>query len=226
MADDDPKYTRRPFPANSLAEAATISEATQDNTTGRAMNRVLVANAIQRKPASSDFKTLLSSSLKYGLTTGTEKSEPIALTELAQSLTRPRNDSERAATLKKAALEPELLQRIYEHYNNGKLPQGAFFLNVLERDFKVPRDRCDECATIILENGRFAGLLRELQGSIYVILSAQGDSQSASPAYESASGEHGEAASVEEPSSIPQSTNGKLAPPVPEPPAEKFVFIA
>src|SRR3972149_2083060 len=121
MADDDPKYTRRPFPANSLAEAATIAQAIQDNNNGRAMNRVLVANAIQRKPASSDFKALLSSSLKYGLTTGTEKSETIALTDLGQSLTRPRDDAERASALKKASLEPELLRRIYEHYNNGKL---------------------------------------------------------------------------------------------------------
>ncbi len=53
------------------------------------MNKLLVTAAISRKLASSDFKLLLSSSLKYGLTVGTEKAKDIQLTPLGGRLTKP-----------------------------------------------------------------------------------------------------------------------------------------
>ena len=185
------------------------------------MNRVLLANAIQKKPASSDFKVLLSSALKYGLTTGTEKSESIALTELGGLVTRPRDATEGATALKSAALQPELLHRIYEHYNNGKLPQGGFFLNVLERDFKVPRDRCQECSDLVSENGQLVGIVQELQGTLYVILEGE-------PAGAPSEGQSEEA---EEEAAVAEGDQEESTPP-PAPkaetptPSERYIFIA
>jgi hypothetical protein len=137
------------------------------------MNRVLLANAIGRKPASSQYRELLSSAFKYGLTEGTEKSDNISLTELGVSVTKPRDGEERGMAIKRATLQPDLFRRIYNHYSNGKLPQGTFFLSVLERDFGVPRERCQECANILVQNGQFAGILRELQGALYVIFDGE-----------------------------------------------------
>ncbi len=137
------------------------------------MNRVLLADAVGRRPASSDFALLLSSSFKYGLTLGTEKADNISLTELGIAMVKPRDEAERIRASRNAALAPELFRRIYDHYNNGKLPQGEFFLNVLERDFQVPRARCKECADMVVDNGRFVGIIRELQGSLYVVVEGE-----------------------------------------------------
>ena len=78
------KYTMRPFPTHTLEQALFVPRTLQDANNGRPMNRLLLANAMGRTPASSEFKLLLSSSIKYGLTTGNEKSETIALTELGE----------------------------------------------------------------------------------------------------------------------------------------------
>ena len=191
------------------------------------MNRVLLANAIQKKPASSDFKVLLSSALKYGLTTGTEKSETIALTELGGSVTRPRDATEGATALKSAALQPELLHRIYEHYNNGKLPQGDFFLNVLERDFKVPRDRCQECSDLVSENGQLVGIVQELQGTLYVILEGEpaGAPSEGQPKDEAGQGEEeggrAEEEGVQEESTPPPASKAEASSR-----SERYIFIA
>jgi predicted nucleotide-binding protein len=135
------------------------------------MPRILLADAIGRKPGSSEFRILLSSSAKYGLTTGNEKSDTIALTGLGTSIVRPLDSAERTRGIRQAAMEPELLQRLYKHYDNGKLPEGDFFRNVLERNFGVPRDRCDELIAMLIDNGLQAGFVRELQGTRYVLLS-------------------------------------------------------
>ena len=218
MNDSSPKYVRRPFPMHTLQDALPVAQAIQDQNNGKPMNRLLLADAIQRKPASSEFKALLSSSLKYGMTTGTEKSEMISLEELGDSLTRPRNSTERSSALKKAALQPELLRRIYEHYNNGKMPQGDFFSSVLERDFKVPRGRCGECAELLTENGRFAGIVRELQGALYVLLEGEptnghADDEVAGVMSET---ETGAQQVVQEPPSHDQSESTK----------ERYIFVA
>ncbi len=216
------KYVRRPFPAHSLETTLRVAQAIQDSNNGKPMNRVLLANAIQKKPASSDFKALLSSSLKYGLTVGTEKSEVISLEPIGNSATRPRDTTERVSSLKQAALQPELLQRIYEHYNNGKLPQGEFFLNVLERDFGVPRERCQECSDLVVSNGEFVGFIRDVQGSPYVIM------EGVAPVHEEASEDEDEP-DVEDPaSSNGASQTAALPPPSADEatPKERFIFVA
>ena len=222
MENTATKYVRRPFPSHTLEGALRVAQAIQDQNNGKPMNRVLLANAIQKKPASSDFKALLSSSLKYGLTAGTEKSELISLERLGDSATRPRDVVERSSSLRKAALQPELLLKIYQHYNNGKLPQGDFFLNVLERDFSVPRDRCQECADLVLNNGKFVGFIRDVQGSPYVIL--DGETRASDEG-----SEEEEEAEVE----AHASRNGAgqpvalIPPSAAEPPArERFIFVA
>jgi predicted nucleotide-binding protein len=212
------KYTRRPFPADSLEEAIVIATAIQEQNNGRPMNRILLAKAIGRKPASSQFVELLSSSFKYGLTLGTEKAESISLTELGLAITKPRSADERIAAIRGAALVPELLKRIYEHYNNGKLPSGDFFSSVLERDFGVPRDRCQECADLVLRNGSFAQLLQEVNRTLYVILSADGYSPTSRPLEEvpNPGGDDEQSGAANREASEPS------APRVPQ---EKFIFI-
>jgi len=210
-------YIRRPFPAHTLEAALQIARAIQDANNGQPMDQGLLAQAVRRKPASSEFRLLLSSSLKYGLTTGTEKSNVIGLTANGESVVKPRDSSERAKALKTAALQPQLLRSIYQHYNDGKLPQGDFFSNVLERNFNVPRDRCQQCAELLVQNGRYVGIVQEEQGALSVFLKPE---PTAEPAQDDVAALPQEV--VEEEGALPS------APPKPEPPppAERYIFIA
>ncbi len=173
MASDQEKKSRRPrreYPIHPLEETLRIPQAIQDKNNGRPFKRILLASSLNIKPMSSDFREILSSSFKYGLTLGTEKAENISLTELGQSIAKPRDPAEKARGLIEAALKPELFRKIYERYNNGKLPQGQFFKNVLEMDFQVTPENSEEAATFVTKNGEFTGIIRDISGSPYVLI--------------------------------------------------------
>src|SRR2546425_11901120 len=130
MPQNDRKPPRE-FPGFSLEEALVLAQAIQDKNAGKPMNRVLLAGAIGRSAGSSEYRALLSAGYKYGLTEGTEKAPQISLTVLGQKVTRPLSDADRKKALREAALKPDLLRKVYEHYNNSKLPGGQFFQNAL-----------------------------------------------------------------------------------------------
>src|SRR2546423_14864141 len=74
--------SRRNFPHYLLEEALKVPETIAHAMGGAPMNRLLLAEALGIKPASSNYRNLLSSSFKYGWTEGTEKAREISLTPL------------------------------------------------------------------------------------------------------------------------------------------------
>jgi hypothetical protein len=161
--------SRRPFPKFSLKESIVIAQAIQDKNAGKPMKRIFVADAIDRTPSSSAFKYLLSASFQYGLTLGTEKAEYIELTDLGQSVTKPVSPQEKTKALQQAAQNPDIFKKIYEHYRDAKLPSGDFFKNVVEREFGVPREWVNECVQILLDNGWFTNIIKDVAGAPYVV---------------------------------------------------------
>lgn len=167
----DGRGPRRPFPRHTLEDALQVAQAIQDANNGQPMNRLLLADAMGRTPSSSAFRDLISSSYKYGLTEGTEKAPQISLTPDGRAATRPLSPAERSAALVRAAATPAVFKAVYQRYDSGRLPQGSFFANVLEREFSVPRPLVGECANLIVQNGKFVGIIKEVGGSPHVILS-------------------------------------------------------
>jgi len=161
---------RRPFPSATLQEALIIAQTIRDQNAGRPFDRILLAQAIGRKPSSSAYRDLLTSSRRYGLTTGTEKAKTIALTSLGESVTAPRSPQEKSAALRQAALEASLFNKIFNHYDRARLPEKDFLLNILEREFQVPNEYVDECANILIANGEYTQIIRDIQGAPYVFV--------------------------------------------------------
>ena len=163
-------YNRRGFPKFNLERAVAVSKEIQDSNAGKPMKRLLLADAMGISPSSSAFKALLSCSLQYGLTNGTEKADSITLTELGRSIVAPLNDHERQTALRKAAVSPELFSRILGHYDGGRWPSADFLKNALQREFDVDLVVADECISILTENGKYAGFLKEISGKAHIML--------------------------------------------------------
>jgi len=168
MTNDE--IARRNFPSNSLEDSLRIALAIQDKNGGNPMKRLLLADALGIKPMSTNFRDLLSSSYKYGLTEGTEKADSISLTELGIKISAPRSTQEKTRALQEATLRPDLFRKVFEAYKDKKFPIGdTFFSNKLKLDFQVHPRYVDELVSLLQTNGRISGLIREIGGSPYVM---------------------------------------------------------
>ena len=217
------KRVLRPYPPFSLEESLVIANAIQEKNAGKPMKRLLLADAIGRKPTSSDFRVLLSSSYKYGLTSGTEKAEYISLTSLGTKVTRPTSEETKAKSIQEAALTPETFKKVFSHFKDGKFPpSGQFFENTLEQEFGIPREHVKELVSLLAKNGKFSGIIRNISGSPMVMFDnftpVQTDIDEGQDELD------GGAVSEEEPAITPTATPEELL--SPKPTAPKPIFIA
>ena len=160
----------RDYPVHTLEKALVIIKAIADKGAGKAMDRLLVAEAVGRRPGSSEYRRLLSSSLKFGLTTGTEKADYITPTDLGLKIVKPRSEEEKVRGIVEACLTPPLFERIYNNFNRNKLPDSDFLKNTLERMFDVDASLSEEVAKLVFENAKFSGILQEISGAHYILI--------------------------------------------------------
>jgi len=153
--------TNSDFPKHSLKTAIRIATALEEKNSGNPMPPTDVAIAIDKSPGSSDFRVLLSSSIKYGLTTGSYNQSKVSLTALARDILEPTSDEAKSKALSQAAFTPQIFGRIFDAYKNKKVPDPHFFQNALVRDFGIPRDQAARCASIFQENVEYLGLVRK-----------------------------------------------------------------
>lgn len=135
------------------------------------MNRLLLGDALGMSPSSSNFRYLLSSSYRYGLTDGTEKANDIALTELGREATGS-DEARRQLALTRASQAPSVFQQFFEKFDQAKVPSPEMLPKILTQQFDVPESHANECATLIMANGRFVGLIRDLTGGPRVMRDA------------------------------------------------------
>jgi predicted nucleotide-binding protein len=164
---------KRNFPMHTLSRALVVAQAIQDEMAGKPFKRLLLSEALGIKPGSTNLRDMLSSSFKYGLTEGTEKAVDITLTTTGSEATQQRDPGRKLAALRKAALTPQVFRDVYNDYDNRKIPGLEMMKKILTSEYAVPADYAEECATIILENGRFVGIIRDISGSPHVMLESQ-----------------------------------------------------
>lgn len=105
------------FPKHSLEQALRVAKALEDANGGQPLPPIETATALGVSPGSSDFRVILSSSLKYGLTNGSYKSDRIELDEIGREIVEPKTAEERQSAIVRAAapscflVDIRLLQR-------------------------------------------------------------------------------------------------------------------
>jgi predicted nucleotide-binding protein len=156
------------FPKHTLQSAMRLAMAIEETNGGRPLPPTDLAIALSLSPGSSDYRILLSSSLRYGLTVGSYKNERIELTELGRQLASPTGDNESLEARRNAFLGPSTFRQIYDSFRGKKLPEDNFFENAVVRDFGVPREHASKCVKIFRENAEFVGLLRRASTGLWL----------------------------------------------------------
>lgn len=152
------------FPKHSLDEALRVPQALFDANGGKPLPPLELSDALNPKmsPGSSEFRTILSSSIKYGLTSGSFNSERVSLEPLGRDIMEPTSDASKQKALVTAALTPPTFKSIYDYFRGKKLPDSTFFQNTVVREFQVPREHAAKCVEIFLKNAEFAKLVKNL----------------------------------------------------------------
>jgi predicted nucleotide-binding protein len=163
---------RRNFPKHSLEGSLLVAQKIQDEMGGKPMNRLLLADALGLSPSSSNFREILSSSYKYGLTEGTEKADQISLTATGESATG-KDAAKRLAALRTAALRSPVFGQFFKDYGNKKVPSAEMLPKVLHATYAVPKELTAECAALIDANGKLVEIIREIGGSPHILLEAE-----------------------------------------------------
>lgn len=220
------------YPKHTLEDALKVPQAIEDNNGGQPFPPLETADAMGTTPGSSRFQTILSSSLRYTLTTGNYKSDRIGLTSVGNAIVAPVSEEARTAALMQAALSPPTFKAAYDYFKGKKLPEGEFLVNTFVREFKVPKEDAERCANIFRANMKFVGLIRKISGSDWVSTEAQthtigtvsGDDQLDADVKEMESSLG--AVSAPEGPTTPAPPGLTLAsPPSPEPEQPKAIFI-
>ena len=171
MSREKGKKTRkqRPFPRNTLEEALQISKTIKDQNNGQPMRRLFIADHLGVKPESSNFRYLISSSYRYGLTEGSQQSEYLSLSTLGSDIAKTEDEKQKILYLQEACQNVEVFKNFYQRYRNSKLPTDDYAKKLLADEFKVPEEHIDECMNLILTNGRFCSIIQDVAGAPRVV---------------------------------------------------------
>lgn len=213
------------FPKHPLKTALRVPLALEEKNSGNPMPPTDVAIAIDKSPGSSDFRMLLSSSIKYGLSTGSYNQSKVALTALARDIVAPTSDEARNKALFQSAFMPPLFKNIFGSYKGKKVPDMQFFQNALVRDFGVSRDQAARCAAVFYENAEYLGLVRQATTGKWLAseptgISLQEDLADAGDSEDGETGQH-ESTGLQPP---PPPAQGQM-PPRSMPPAKNAIFL-
>ncbi|MBA3881299.1 MAG: nucleotide-binding protein [Chthoniobacterales bacterium] len=170
------------FPKHTLEDALRVAKALSDKNGGQPLPPTETAIAIGLSPGSSDFRTLLSASIKYSLTSGSFNSEKVTLEEGGRNIVEPRTPDDERKALVQAALSPPTFRAVYEYFRGKKLPEDIFLQNTLVREFSVPREHAEKCAAVFTKNMERVGLIRNASTGKW--LSTSADDLATSPGVE------------------------------------------
>ena len=190
------KRTRviKPYPAYTLEDVLEIADTIQNANAGLPFERALLAGALGTTPKSSAFTMRLNASAAYGLTQGGYNDAEIRLTPLGQAAADAGDDARREQALAEAAMTPGVFGKFYELLDGKRLPEAAAAQSILRREQGVAESLTEECLSIIIANGEYAGLLREENGGAVVRIGARAQPQAAAAQAQAAQGDVAQAA--------------------------------
>lgn len=160
-------------PSVSLEKATQVAACLWDNYAGKSAAPHDVAIAIDISPTSSTWRVISGAAVAYGLVTGAYNAKDMALTDLGKRLVAPLQEGDDLLARAEAALKPKLLREFFSRYDSAKFPNDDVARNVLV-SLGLPRERAETGLSLVKENGRYAGLIREIKSGLFVTLRPTG----------------------------------------------------
>lgn len=177
--DKKTKLSQADFPGTALGDAVKIAQGLWDNFAGKSAAPHDVAFALDISPTSSSWRTLCGSAVAYGLTDGGYAAPQIVLSELGRRIVAPIEDGDDSSAERDAVLRPRIMGEFFKRYDRAKFPKDDIAVNVLV-NMGLPKDRAASALSVLKENGKRVGIIRETKTGPYVAISGGAVNVSAS----------------------------------------------
>ena len=129
------------------------------------MRRITVFDHLGKSPDSGPSRQLVSSSSRYGLTSGSYKAEHLKLTDNGSKVfgnSMPEKER-RSVVFDLAIAQSDVFNRLYDRLKDKRVPAADVMHDELAQLGVSPEDR-SKCAETFLSNIRYLGLVRNLSG--------------------------------------------------------------
>lgn len=157
------------FPLYDIEKSLLVAQAIKDNYASQPTAPLLVAEACDISPSSSNWRYLSRASVAYEITTGSYQAKQIDITPLGRKIVSPLSEGDDLLALIEAIQKPRILGEFYAKYNGSKLPKDNILENVFE-SMGIPREKIKSAIEIMRKNAKKAGILREINGNEYIYL--------------------------------------------------------
>ena len=163
--DEARKRGAKLFPVMSFEDSLVLAKGIVEHSAGKQMRRLTLFDKIQKSPTSGPSRLLVTTSNRYGLTTGSYTAEYIAITEDASTiLSETSSQKERYQKRFQLAIQQQdIFQKLYERLKDKRVPAIDVIRDELEQ-LGVPVNDRNLAATLFLQNVRDLGLIREMSG--------------------------------------------------------------
>ncbi len=160
---------RKRFPLLPFKDTLVLPRGILDYGLDGSINRLTLMGKMGKSPSSSATRVLISSSYKYGLTTGSYNSPTLQVTDngsvVLGAVSRSQETIEKRFELAIGQIKP--FDLLYNKLKNQRLPDVA----VLRDEFvqiDVDKSDSEKAVKIFTENLRYLGLVQEVSGREYV----------------------------------------------------------
>lgn len=164
-----PTISQADFPAYSIEDATKVARAILDNYAGALEAPHNIAIAMDLNPTGSQWRMMTSAAFAFGIITGTYSAERIGLTTIGRTIVAPTSEGADLVAIKQATLTPKVLSTFFKKFDRSKLPKDIIINNILF-ELGIPKERLDQYRLLLLNNGRYAGFIRDTPTGGFVAL--------------------------------------------------------
>lgn len=158
------------FPRMALSKALELTEAIYRLGHGEEVRRRSVFNELKKSPDSGAARALIAASNSgYDLTTGSQTSEYLGLSENGALYVKGKNEEERYSAIYKILYSNEIFADFLQHFNDRPLPVDEVAIDYLRKTHGISEDDAKDCWSVIRSNVFDYGLVQELSGKNIMI---------------------------------------------------------
>ncbi len=163
-----PGRKQREYPLGVFEDSYEFSKQIYDFGSGEKVRRLSIFDKIGKSPESSQSRTLITNSNKYGLIKGNPASEFIELTSQGLNANKEEiSEYEKHQIKLKLAIEDiAVFNFLFNKYKGNKLPNQTAISDIIKEEFKeiFPED-INEIVDLFIVNAKYLQLLKVISGS-------------------------------------------------------------